>query len=130
MSIVLGVWFILAGAVAVLAGASGARHAQRLRRFGQTAWATVVPAPAADGRDGWSHRRLIQYPLADGRVLERLAPPRRHAQLGTKVLVWYDPAAPDDVLVFGRSTINSDVIFIGLGIALLLVGAAIAGIGY
>lgn len=121
---------MLAGAIAVLAGVSGARHARRLRRFGQTAWATVVPAPAADGDDGRSRRRLIQYALADGRVLERLAPPRRRALPGTKVLVWYDPAVPDDALVFGRSAINSDVVFIGIGIALLLAGSAIAGIGY
>jgi Protein of unknown function (DUF3592) len=130
MSVVFGVWLIVAGAVALLAGGSGARHTQRLRRFGQTAWATVVPMPAADRDEGWPPRRLIQYPLADGRVLERLAPPRRRTQPGTKVLVWYDPAAPDDVLVFGRSPFNSDVIFIGIGIALLLIGAAIAGIGY
>jgi hypothetical protein len=49
---------------------------------------------------------------------------------GTKVLVWYDPSAPDEVLVFGRSAINSDVIFIGIGLALMLVGAAVAGFGY
>jgi hypothetical protein len=130
MSVVFGIWLLVAGAVAVLAGVCGARQAQRLRRFGQTAWATVVPAPAADGDDGWPRERLIQYSLADGRVLERPAPPRRGTLPGTKVLIWYDPAAPDDVLVFGRSAINSDVVFIGIGVALLLIGAAFAGIGY
>jgi hypothetical protein len=125
-----GIWLLLAGAVAVLAGVSGARRAWRLRRFGQTAWATVLVAPTADGDDGWPQQRLLQYALADGRVLERLAPPRRRALPGTKVLLWYDPAEPDDVLVFGRPAINSDIIFIGVGIALLLLGAAVAGIGY
>jgi hypothetical protein len=130
MSMVFGIWLMVAGAVAVLAGVSGARQAERLRRFGQTAWATVVPAPAGEGDDDWPRQRLIQYALADGRILERLAPPRARALPGAKVLIWYDPAAPDDVLIFGRSAVNSDVLFIGIGVALVLLGAAISGIGY
>jgi len=130
MSVVLGIWVILAGGIAALAGVSGARRAYWLRHYGQTAWATIVPASATDDDDGWPRQRLLRYALTDGRVLERFAPERAHTRPGAKVLVWYDPAAPDDVLVFGRSPINSDVVFIGIGVALMLVGAAIAGIGY
>jgi hypothetical protein len=77
--------------------------------------------------DGEQHV-MLQYTLTDGRVLERPARTRRAAPLapGQKVLIWYDPDDPAEVLVYGRDGRASDLVFIGIGLAFLLAGAAIA----
>jgi hypothetical protein len=130
MAIVIGVWFGLAGGVAVLAGLSAMGRARRLRRRGLSAWATAVPAPASAGQP--APRTMIQYALADGQVMERLSPqPARRAasfQPGQKVLVWYDAADPDDVLVYGRDGRLADRAFVAAGMLVIVAGAAIAAL--
>ena len=68
----------------------------------------------------------------DGRIIEQTFPhPRKAAALkpGQKVLVWYDPADPSDVLVYGRYGRRADGIFIAAGIGLVIAGAVIAEFG-
>jgi hypothetical protein len=130
MAIVIGVWFGLAGGVAVLAGLSAMGRARRLRRSGLSAWATAVPAPPSASQP--ARRTMLQYALADGQVMERLSPqPARRAaslQPGQRVLVWYDAADPDDVLVYGRDGRLADRAFVAAGLLVILAGAAIAAL--
>ena len=126
MSAIVGIWFAVAGLPAILAGLAGMHRVRRLRRGGVKAWAVAVPEPAADG-----NRRVgLQYTLADGNVLDRLAPAtvRKTAALrpGQQVLIWYDPADPLDVLVYGREGRLSDLMFVLAGAAFMLAGVAIA----
>jgi hypothetical protein len=136
MLIIFGVWFAVAGGVAMLAGLSGMRRVRRLRRSGLTAWGLPVTAPVSAGRqsDDSPDRMLLQYTLADGRVMERIAPPptRKSALLrpGEKVLMWYDPEDPDDVLIYGRWGRATDRAFVGAGALFVLIGAAIAIFGH
>lgn len=112
MSIVIGVWFALA---AGLAGLSGMRRSRRLRSSGQPAWAVA----AVESPGGPARRILLQFALADGRVIERSCPqPARKATSptpGQKVLIWYDPVDPLDVLVFGRDGRHADRAFVAAG---------------
>jgi hypothetical protein len=124
MAIAVGVWIALAGALALLVGVAARRHARRLRGTGVRAWATAVHRPHPRG----SQRVSLQYTLADGRVLERPLPARRAALLspGKKVLVWYDPKDPTDVLVYGRDGRMSDLAFIIVGLTFMIIGTVIA----
>ena len=140
MLIVIGVWVAVAGGVAALAGLSGMRRVRRLRRDGVAVWALPVTEPVPEDlppedqpSPGSAPRMLLQYSLEDGRVLERSArarvtrsPPLRP---GEPVLIWYDPADPDDVLIYGRWGRVSDRAFLAAGTLLILVGAAIAAFG-
>jgi Protein of unknown function (DUF3592)/Mu transposase, C-terminal len=132
MSILIGIWFALVGGLAVLAGLSGMRHGRRLRRDGLSTWAIAVPPPVlASDRPGGSPRRtLIRYTLTDGRVVERISPEpaRRAASLrpGQKVLVWYDPEDPQDVLVYGREGRFADRAFLAVGVLFMIVGTGTA----
>jgi hypothetical protein len=117
MTIVLGIWFGLAGVVPALAGITGLRRARRLRRDGVQAWAVAAP------RDGGL---TLRYTLPDGRVLEKLTTAKTAAVLsGERVLIWYDPADPLDVLVHGRSGRASNVAFVVAGAAFAITGAVI-----
>jgi len=136
MLILFGIWVAVAGGVAALAGLSGLHRVRRLRRDGVTAWALAVPEPVLIGgepadRDG---RLRLQYTLADGRMIERIGPaPRRRSgtpRPGDKVLIWYDPADPDDVLVYGRWGRTADRVFLTIGLLLIGVGTAIAVAGH
>src|SRR3984957_12167879 len=136
MTVVIGVWFALVGGVAALAGLSGMRRVRRLRRSGLSAWAMAVPSavPAGDWMDGSSRRTLILYALPDGQVIEQICPPaaRKAASMtpGQKVLVWYDPADPQDVLVYGRLGRQVDRAFVAVGGILVLAGAGIAAFAH
>ena len=81
-------------------------------------------------RAGTPRELLIQYTLADGRVFERttLASAGRKAPLtpGQRVLVWYDPEDPDDVLVYGRWGRAIDRTFVAAGTVFVLIGGWIA----
>jgi hypothetical protein len=135
MLIIFGVWVAIAGGVAVLAGLSGLRRVRRLRRNGETTWALPVTEPAAEDQppSGSPRRMLLQYTLADGRVLERSAraQARKSASLrpGEPVLVWYDPRDPDDILIYGRWGRVSDRVFVTGGTMFVVLGAAMAIIG-
>ncbi len=132
MSILIGVWFAVAGGLAGLAGLSGMRRVRRLRRDGVATWAATVEPPARAGEplDGSSRRTLIQYTLTDGRVMERISPgpARKAASLrpGQKVLVWYDPEDPQDILVYGREGRLADRAFLAAGLIFVLIGTWIA----
>jgi Protein of unknown function (DUF3592) len=135
MLIVFGIWAAVAGGVAALAGWSGLRRVRRLRRDGVTAWALAVPEPVPAGGQpaGTDGRLRLQYTLADGRVIERIGPARRRSRPprpGDKVLIWYDPADPDDVLVYGHWGRTSDRVFLTIGLLLIVVGTAIAAAGH
>lgn len=134
MPTVVGIWVALAGGLAAVAGLSGFRRTRRLRGSGMKVWALAVRQPAAvDEQPGLPRRPLLQYTLADGRVLETLAPrtARKAGALrpGQKVLVWYDRADPADILVYGREGRVSDAAFMITGALFILVGACIAMFG-
>jgi hypothetical protein len=77
---------------------------------------------------------VIQYTLADGRVVERLSPgsARKAAMLrpGQKVLVWYDPEDPQDVLVYGREGRAADLAFVVAGALFIMIGVGIVALGH
>jgi Protein of unknown function (DUF3592) len=132
MSVVIGFWFAVAGGVAALAGLTARDRVRRLRRSGTSAWAMVVPSPVPPDEPGGGQERrtMIQYSLADGRVVERLCPRpvRRSAwpAAGQRVRVWYDPADPADVLVNGWDGRYSDWALLAVGLSFFLFGLAIA----
>ena len=45
---------------------------------------------------------------------------------GNKVLIWYDPADPAEILVYGREGRASDLAFVVVGAILALAGTVIA----
>jgi hypothetical protein len=130
MAILTGLLLALPGALAVLAGLTGMHRVRRLRRNGVTTWAVAVPPPGDQQSAGSPRRQLLQYTLADGRIVERVAPAptRRSASLrpGEKVLVWYDPEDPADVLVYGRWGRSADRAFVTAGALFIVVGAWLA----
>jgi hypothetical protein len=132
MSILIGVWFAVAGGLAALAGLTGMRRVRRLRRNGVATWAATVepPARAGEREDGSPRPALIQYTLPDGRVVERISPAlaRKAASLrpGQKVLVWYDPQDPDDVVLYGGEGRFTDRAFLAAGLILIGTGIALA----
>jgi hypothetical protein len=134
MAVAIGVWIAFAGALALLVGASARRRVRRLKRDGIKVWAESVHRPLPDGQQPYGRQSdngqpvMLQYTLTDGRILERPARPRRASPLapGQKVLVWYDPHDPAEVLVYGRDGRTSDLVFISIGLAFLLIGAVIA----
>ena len=136
MKILIGIWLAAGGAIAAMTGLCGLRHSSRLRRYGAPAWAMIVPRKRSEEEDddtGWGSRNtVIQYALADGQVLERYSPqPARKSALspGQRVLVWYDPDDPQDLLVSGRDDAIADIAFLLAGIAFVLLGTALAAFG-
>jgi hypothetical protein len=124
MATALGIWIRLAGVLPVLVGLAGMRRVRRLREEGVKAWAVAVPGPPRDGE----RRPALQYTLPDGRVLEKPASGKTAAlSPGRSVLIWYDPADPQGVLIYGHQGRASDLAFIIVGAALIL-GAAVVGI--
>jgi hypothetical protein len=119
----------LAGALALLVGVSARRRVRRLKRDGVKVWAEAIHRPLPDGEQHEGRPPVtLQYTLADGRVLERSARVRRGAPLapGQKVLIWYDPDDPAEVVVYGRDGRTSDVAFVVVGLIFLVAGAAVA----
>jgi uncharacterized protein DUF3592 len=137
MSVLFGVLFGLAGGVAALAGLSGMRRVRRLRRSGQPARAMVLPPRAAAGAgflDDAPEPTMMQYALADGRVVERVCPvsARKAAGPGSarQILVRYDPADPQDILVHVREGWYSDRLFVAVGLLFIAIGIAVAAWGH
>lgn len=136
MLAVFGIWVALAGGLAALTGLTSLHRVRRLRRDGVTAWALAVPEPAQAGREPPDRdgRLRLQYTLADGRVVERMGPaPQRRpgpSRPGDKVLIWYDPADPDDVLVYGRWGRPGNLAFLATGLLFVLAGIALAVAGH
>jgi hypothetical protein len=135
MSIVIGIWFALAGGVALLAGVTAMRRADRLRLRGVPAWATVVGGSGRSGDFGNEpDRTLIRFPLADGRQVELTCPVpvRKDRRLipGEKVRVWYDRMDPGEVLVSGFDKHHVDWAFAITGALLILAGTGIARFGH
>jgi len=136
MLIVIGIWFALAGGLAALAGLTAMRRARRLRRAGSSVWAVALPRPvsAAEEPGDSSGRTVLQYTLADGRVVERLSPgsARKAAMLrpGQKVLVWYDPDDPQDVLVYGREGRAGNLAFVTAGVVFIMLGVGVVALAH
>ena len=132
MAVVIGFGLVLvfAGGMAALAGVTARSRVRRLHRSGRTALAMVVPSPIPAGEGGSVHRNLIQYPLEDGQVIERLCPrPIRKAgspAVGQSVPIWYDPADPTDVLVNGWDGRFADRVFLAVGLCFIVFGMAVA----
>ena len=132
MLTVIGILVAVPGGLAVLTGATAMYRVRRLRRAGVAIWAlALAPAMSGDWQSAGTPREmLIQYTLADGRVFERttLAAAGRKAPLapGQKVLVWYDPEDPDDVLVYGRWGRFADRAFVAAGLLFVLIGGWLA----
>ena len=134
MAVAVGVWIALAGALALLVGLSARRRVRRLRDSGVKVWAMAVHHPATGNSLGSSRdpdggdQVTLQYTLADGRVLERPVISRRARPLapGQKILIWYNPDDPADVLVYGRDGRKSDVTFIAVGLGCILAGSILA----
>jgi hypothetical protein len=117
------------GCLALLAGLCGMHRVRRLRRGGVATWALTLAPPASEQVPGTPRQVLLQYTLADGQVLERIAlAVKRKATLhpGQKVLVWYDPKDPGDVLVYGRWGRSADGLFVAAGAVLVILGACLA----
>ena len=136
MPIVIGALFALPGGLAALAGLCGMRRVRRLRRRGLAAWAMILPSPVSEPRlaDGWPEPVLMQYALADGRVIERICPAsaRLAARRGSgqEVLVRYDPADPQDILVHAREGWYADRAFVAVGALFIVIGIWIAALGH
>ncbi len=143
MPTIIGIWIALPGVLAVLAGLTGIGRVRRLRRSGVKAWAMAVPESLAmpefaavpesavgpERAAAGDRRMALQYTLPDGLVLERHAPATRKSgalRPGQQVLIWYDPADPLDILVYGREGRLSNLMFVLVGAAFVLLGAAIA----
>ena len=125
----IAIVLVAPGCLALAAGLTGMHRVRRLRRAGVTTWALTVATPASEHVPGTPRQVLLQYTLADGRVFQRIAlAAKRKAALhpGQKVLVWYDPKDPDDVLVYGRWGRSADRVFVAAGTALVLLGAWLA----
>jgi hypothetical protein len=136
MLILFAVWVAVVGGVAALAGLAGLHRVRRLRGAGVTAGARAVPGPEPAGQQPTDPdcRVRLRYTLADGRVVERIGPvPDRRSgtpRPGDKVLIWYDPADPDDALVYGRWGRAGDRAFLIVGLLLILAGTVIALAGH
>jgi Protein of unknown function (DUF3592) len=123
VTIMTGVWVALGGLIASLAGTVSMRKVRRLRRTGATAWAMIVRSE--------DRRTAVQFTLPDGLVVERFCPERGKRKAltpGEKILVWYDPADPADVLVSGRQGKVADGMFVAGGSLLIVIGAAFAAL--
>jgi len=122
MATVVGLWLALSGVVPALAGLAGLRRVRRLRRRGVQVWAAAVP----DSAPGGERETALQYLLPDGRTVEKLGTGKTAALLpGERVLIWYDPADPLDILIQGRDGRVSDLVFLVIGAALVAAGAVI-----
>jgi hypothetical protein len=131
MPVLFGVLIAVPGGLAALAGLAAMHRKRRLRRDGVSAWAMALTPPDPAGPPaGSAHRTLIQYELADGRVEERIEPQpgRRAAALrpGQRVLLWYDPDDPRNILVYGREGRLADAAFVVAGVLFMMTGAGIA----
>lgn len=132
MPVLVGVWFALAGGVAALAGLYGIHRVRRLRSDGVRTWGMAMLPPASPDKepDGSRGQLVIQYTLADGRVMERITPQpaRKQPALrpGQHVLVWYNPGDPDEVLIHGLQTRLADRVFLIAGLFFILIGAGLA----
>jgi hypothetical protein len=109
------------------------RRARTLRSTGMRAWGLVVASPAdSDDPDRRARLALVQYALPDGRVLERWCrrwvSPSDRLIPGQRVLIFYDPADPGEVLVNGRDGARVDLAFVWVGLAFITLGAALATI--
>jgi hypothetical protein len=75
----------------------------------------------------------FRYELTDGQIMERIkSMPRRKAAAlrpGQKVLIWYDPADPEEILIYGRREGLSDAAFLVAGCLFILAGAGLAALG-
>jgi hypothetical protein len=122
MAAVLGIWIGLTGVLALLVGLTSMRRLRQLRRRGVRAWAVAERLP------GEQHLMALRYTLPDQRALVKVVTGKAAAVLpGERVLIWYDPADPGDVLVHGRQRRVPGLALLVTG-ALFVAGGAVIGI--
>jgi len=130
MYVAVGVWIAFAGALALLVGLSARYRVRHLRSSGIKVWAMVVHHPVIHSPEDPDRGPMValQYTLEDGRVLERplMSSRARSMVPGEKILVWYNPDDPGEILVFGRDARVSDVTFISVGLVVLAAGIVLA----
>lgn len=122
MATAVGIWMALSGLVPALAGSTALRRVRRLRRYGMRTWATAVPDSSPGGERG----PALQYMLPDGRTIEKLGVGKTADLLpGERVLIWCDPADPENILVQGHEGRRSDLAFAITGAVLVAAGTVI-----
>lgn len=101
---------------------------------GFAVWAMALRIPESAGERERQGRIVLQYALEDGRVIERTGPTSLRAgqtlEPGHKVLIWYDPADPEDMLVFGRDGRRSDWAFVTGGLLLVVAAVLVAALSH
>jgi hypothetical protein len=114
----------LGGLVAYLAGVCALAERRRLLRTGIPATALVKHRPAVPGDTSGRSAPLLQFPTADGGVMEEFSPVPSSRALplvdGGLVAVAYDPEDPRRFLVRGRERRGLEYAFAGLGASLML----------
>ncbi|MFI6283747.1 DUF3592 domain-containing protein [Streptomyces sp. NPDC051018] len=122
MQIVFGAITVLAGLVAVLAGAYGLRQTRRIRGAGHSATAVVKPPPPG------GERPLLQYETRDGRVVEIVSPVPRLPE-GSRTRLSYDPDDPREVVVDGHERTGVEWAFVAAGLVVMVIGLGVAALG-
>jgi len=135
MLVITGLVLAAAGALAAAAGLADMRRVSQLRRRGVKAWATVVGRPAAvpfRDEDGGPPPVALRFSLADGRIVEHVLPHSAKSQTHEqgRVLIWYDPGNPADVLVYGHPGRRGNAFFLALGCVTLVGGLVIASLAH
>lgn len=114
--------------MSLIAGIADWRRVRHIRAAGETAWAMIVAAPRHPEYEPSAYRPLLRFETSEGRPVEVFSPlpPTRRRPLteGRRILVYFDPADPTQVLIHGGRQ-RAGVVIIALGIA-AIVGAVIA----
>ncbi|MEV5006269.1 DUF3592 domain-containing protein [Streptomyces sp. NPDC055692] len=107
------------GGAMVLAGITSLRQTRRIERTGLRTWALVKRSPGWRDDDPSPARPLLQFTTEDDRVVEIVSPVpatrRRPLHDGDTLLIIYDPANPDAILVHNRERRLLDYGFIAAG---------------
>jgi hypothetical protein len=105
------------GLVALLAGAYGLHRTREILAAGESAVALVMMPPA--GAD----RPMLQYETTDGRVMEIVSPVP--LDVGSVVVLSYDPKDPRDVALPRHRRTVLDVGFVITGVVAVLVAVVL-----
>ncbi|MFI6870169.1 DUF3592 domain-containing protein [Nocardia sp. NPDC050406] len=131
-------WYALiplgVGSVFFVVGVVHIRRTRTLRRSGAKAYGQVVRLATSAGENGTLYHPVVRWVTQDGYTVERSAAVGKswivNFRPGTQVLVHYDPADPDRMVIEGYSS-GSEWLFCFLGAA-VVVGtvAVVAGFAF